>query len=141
MLCKRCCSCKELKPADDFYSSRDLPDGLSRQCKPCKNHTNKKYFEKNRSKVTKYRRDWELKSKYNISLDTYEDLLRTQANCCKICKTPTAGGSGGFHVDHDHKTGIVRGLLCMNCNRALGHVQDDISILNNMISYLENKYE
>ena len=91
----------------------------------------------NRGLVSAY-----LKRNYNITLSDYEDMLANQNNVCAIC------GSDGFimdatkHkvklvVDHDHKTGTVRGLLCHNCNRALGLFKDSPGTLQTAIDYLE----
>ena len=82
-----------------------------------------------------------LKRTYGITYDDYHSMLNAQNRYCKIC-----GGEGfvmtGHHklklvVDHCHATGAVRGLLCHNCNRALGLLKDDVQTLNNAIAYLE----
>ena len=82
-----------------------------------------------------------LKRKYGITVDDYNQMLIEQNHCCKIC------GSSGFKmkdahkvllvVDHNHVNGNVRGLLCHNCNRALGLLQDDIAIVRRCAEYLE----
>jgi len=82
--------------------------------------------------------NWLLQSRYNISLDTYNVLSDTQNGVCAICGYPeTIGISKKLKVDHNHNTGKVRGLLCSRCNSALGFVNEDIEILENMIFYLE----
>ena len=87
------------------------------------------------------RDSWYLKRTYGITRQDYEDMLKAQENCCKIC------GSEGFlmkehHrmklvVDHCHDSGKVRGLLCHNCNRALGLMKDSVHTLESAIDYLE----
>lgn len=60
-----------------------------------------------------------LKRTYNITLDEYQTMLKEQKNCCAICGNSQSGSRGKFNtfdVDHDHKTGVVRGLLCRTCN-------------------------
>ena len=78
---------------------------------------------------------------YNISYSTYLDMLQDQEHKCKIC-----GGEGfvmakhhklKLVVDHCHTTGKVRGLLCHNCNRALGLLKDSRLALENALEYLE----
>ncbi len=64
-----------------------------------------------------YKRDWNLKDRYGISLDQYNQLLEAQAGRCAICRNQPK--TRALHVDHDHKSGKIRGLLCMNCNRRL----------------------
>lgn len=80
--------------------------------------------------------------KYNLTLETYNSLVDQQMGKCRICSLPpTAGRGKAFHVDHCHRTGKVRGLLCNYCNVALGHFKDNTEILKAAIRYLENGYE
>ena len=78
---------------------------------------------------------------YRLSINEYLDLAEKQGFVCAICgKENFAMGAthtGLLVVDHDHKTGKVRGLLCHNCNRALGLLQDSPDTLKSAISYLE----
>ncbi len=69
----------------------------------------------------------------------YRSMLRAQGNRCAICRTPDPGGPAThnrFYVDHDHATGTVRGLLCLQCNLVLGLVGDDAGRLARMVKYL-----
>lgn len=72
---------------------------------------------------------------YNISLDEYNKLLKKQNKICAICKK--IGDDKRLPLDHDHKTGKIREFLCTNCNLALGHTNDSIETLQNMIIYLK----
>ena len=74
-----------------------------------------------------------LKSKYGITIDDYERMFEEQGGKCWICKQKKKKLS----VDHNHKTGKVRALLCTNCNTSLGKMKDSIQILENAISYLK----
>ena len=80
--------------------------------------------------------------KYGITIEEQEDMLRKQSGKCKICgKDIYLFGdtkSNTAHVDHDHKTGKVRGLLCQECNTGLGKFCDNIEYLKNAIKYLED---
>ena len=85
-----------------------------------------------------YRDTW-LRSQYKISEDEYKDLLRTQRGKCAICGSKDPRGRAGstyFQVDHDHKTGAVRGLLCAPCNSGIGSLGDSIKNLEKAIDYL-----
>jgi Recombination endonuclease VII len=83
------------------------------------------------------RKAFHLKWAYNLSLETYNILIKTQKGLCAICrKKPTKP----FNVDHSHNTNQVRGLLCWTCNLLLGHARDNITILKQAIRYLQ-KYE
>lgn len=76
--------------------------------------------------------------KFGLDENDYISLVEAQNGRCAIClETPT--NSRGFHVDHDHSTGKVRGLLCHSCNVALGHVKDDVDRLSRMIDYLNSQ--
>ncbi len=72
---------------------------------------------------------------YGISKDIFDGLFILQKKKCLICKKDLES----YCVDHDHKTGEFRGLVCKRCNTVMGFVDDDISILNNMIKYLRGE--
>ena len=80
----------------------------------------------------------ELARSYGMVMEEYMKLVIKQAGCCAICTKEMSGRwHKGLFVDHNHKTGQVRGLLCNNCNSALGMFQDSIEILQAAINYLE----
>ncbi len=84
------------------------------------------------------KRDRHLIKTYGIDTRQYERLLAAQGGQCALCKTDTPGGSGDcFHVDHCHATGKVRGLLCSQCNQALGKLGDTIEALERVLRYLK----
>ena len=90
-----------------------------------------------------YRYFKNLKDLYNISKEQYSNLLQEQKGLCAnvYCKKPP-GGYGKetrLHIDHDHETGKVRGLLCANCNHALGKVKDSKLLLKGLIDYLNKE--
>lgn len=74
---------------------------------------------------------------YGLTPEQYAEMLAEQEGRCAICRIGTPGGRGGWHVDHDHATGMVRGLLCHNCNLALGNFKDDVTRLRAAVAYLE----
>lgn len=83
-----------------------------------------------------YRRSWHLQKTYGIDLDTYNQLFIDQNGCCKTCKTHQTELKQSLHIDHSHKTGKVRGLLCGPCNRAIGLLKENKETINNLLSYL-----
>jgi hypothetical protein len=87
-----------------------------------------------------YIRDYQLKRNYGISLEQFNILAEAQNWRCKICgylPDPSAKHNQSvLHVDHDHVTGRVRGLLCPKCNRGLGLLGDDPNLLQKAIDYL-----
>lgn len=74
------------------------------------------------AKTGEYRRDWHLRRRYGIGSADYERMYEAQDGRCAICRQSSAQR---FHVDHDHASGRVRGLLCMRCNTALGHMESE----------------
>lgn len=97
-----------------------------------------KYRNENRDKL----RDYKWKSRYNITPEQYAELFCIQKGQCAICNRPETAININTNkvqklaVDHCHKTGKVRGLLCRDCNRGIGKFQDDPVRLQNAIKYL-----
>lgn len=82
------------------------------------------------------RRERNLQANYGMTLVEYDRMLEGQEGVCKLCGGPPGGSHGRFHVDHNHKTGEVRGLLCYKCNIGLGSFDDSPDKLAKAISYL-----
>ncbi len=99
-----------------------------------------KYAANPKVKISASRRH-RLKS-YGLAPGDYEAMLASQRGMCAICCTDTPKGQGGrFHVDHDHKTGKVRGLLCTGCNTGIGHLKDSLTIVQDAAEYLRRHSE
>ena len=81
---------------------------------------------------------YSIMKKYNLTMDDYNRMLEKQDYRCAICKKHISELKRRLSVDHNHKTGEVRGLLCFKCNTVLGHMNDDIELLKNTIKYLKN---
>ena len=82
-----------------------------------------------------------LRDKYHMTEQMFRDMMDKQRGCCEICKESLDSyGKGYAHVDHNHRTGDVRGLLCHHCNTALGGFRDNTNYLSSAIKYL-NRYE
>lgn len=73
---------------------------------------------------------------YGITPEDYAARFAAQDSRCAVCRTDTPGGKG-WHLDHDHATGAVRGILCHRCNLALGNFKDDPDRLRAALAYLE----
>jgi len=82
--------------------------------------------------------EYRLKHDYKMSKEEYDQRLKDQNGQCAICgkEKPYRQEGKKFTVDHDHETGKLRGLLCINCNAGLGHFKDDPSLLRSAIDYL-----
>ena len=111
----------------------------------CRKEESKDYYynrggkEKAADRYKHMKRTYILRNRYGITEDDYKTLFKKQEGCCAICGADYSTSERNLDVDHDHNTGIVRGLLCNNCNRGLGHMQDDIKILENAVRYLNGK--
>lgn len=95
------------------------------------------------SRNLEYRKTWmrtyQLKKLYGVTDENYQTLLKQQDHKCAICgvKEP-AGKWKVFHIDHDHNTNLIRGLLCNNCNRGIGYLGDSSVRLRLAADYLDN---
>jgi hypothetical protein len=115
---KQCTACKSYLPASAFHKSTTTSDALGSQCKECV-------------------RWYQVFKAYGITKAEYEKKFFDQDGKCAICAKPSMRY---LHVDHDHNTNAVRGLLCSNCNTALGLLDDDHGTLKKAVLYLE-KYK
>jgi RecJ-like exonuclease len=82
-------------------------------------------------------RNWNLKRKYKINVNEYNKMLEQQNFSCLICKKHESEFKKVLSIDHDHKTGKIRGLLCQFCNTGLGFFRDNINLLESAIGYLK----
>jgi hypothetical protein len=64
-------------------------------------------------------------------------MLKKQNNKCYICNRPDSEQTRSLHIDHDHKTGKVRALLCHHCNTTIGSLKENTKVLKNIINYLK----
>jgi hypothetical protein len=144
---RRCQKCKDLKLLNDFFFRNKKRNLRSSYCKICFQKINRKLVSldpeklkarKKREYKKNIRRylDVDLKRKYGISLEEFEKKEKNQSFLCEICAKPNSG-KRRFHVDHCHKTGKVRDLLCNHCNRLIAAADEDMNVLLNAIKYLE----
>ena len=80
--------------------------------------------------------------RYGLTIEEFDSLLDAQGGVCAICRSPetyllASGKDSRLSVDHCHETGVVRGLLCRSCNLVLGHLGDDVKLLEAAIEYLK----
>lgn len=107
------------------------------------------YMEANREALRERARKWykehkphrlsrarsnRLKRVYGLDSKEWDALFATQKNRCAVCETSNPGPH--WHTDHKHDTGEVRGILCHNCNLAIGHARENPDILRKLIDYL-----
>lgn len=90
-------------------------------------------------KMAEHRRNYNLKLKFGITIKDYDELLVLQDNKCAICLTDASQFKKRLAVDHCHKTNVVRGLLCSDCNRGIGLLKDSAELVARAANYLERK--
>lgn len=163
---KACTKCFRTLPLEDFVKSKQRKSGLGSWCKECarkvKRESNARvksadpdgFAKRRRAYVAKYKsihadrvresgRARDIVRRFGVTIQQYEEMLEGQGGTCATCKSVPE--SKRFAVDHDHsccsgqKTcgKCIRGLLCSNCNTALGLVKDSTDTLKKMIDYLK----
>lgn len=145
MATRICNKCGAEKPLSEFRKS---PKGNYRnKCKVCTYQEKHRWNAENKTEIreyqNQYRREKPLlrlagtyRQRYGITLERYDQMFIEQNGVCAICGEINYDGRR-LSIDHNHKTGEVRGLLCGRCNFALGNVKEDISILYGLIRYLQ----
>ena len=161
---KRCTKCGEVKPLDEFHRQTATRDGRRPDCKACTAARRRTWYEQNRDRELARVSAWQaanaervratqrafresgkkrlsnrkahLKRKYGLTLEAYDELLAAQGGGCAICgRTPKSDIA--LHVDHCHRSGAIRGLLCFRCNNALGDLDHDLELFRAATAYLE----
>lgn len=122
-----CPRCRKDVPAAQFSRNRSSRTGFGGYCKPCHNQVTKEHVRKKHGG----QKNFLLGLRYGVDEQTVLRLIEEQGGMCAICREQPAG-----HVDHCHRTGMVRGVLCFNCNGALGRIEDDVAVLERAIAYL-----
>lgn len=130
-----CSKCERKLPLTSvyFYVNSCEKSGFGYPCKECKNAYSKNHRRSPRSK--KARRKENLRCKFNLTLKQYDQMFEQQNGKCAICNQIDISGKR-LSVDHDHRTGEIRGLLCMNCNLLLGRVESTPELFSKMMKYL-----
>jgi len=121
---KICLSCNQSLPESSFhkrtYTSGNI--GLQPKCKKCQHNRRATYYKPHEF----------MRRKFSLTEDQYNDLMKNES--CKTCGEKM----GKKCIDHCHSTNKIRGVLCNNCNTALGLIRDNRQTLQNMLQYLDN---
>lgn len=135
--CKECTKCGESKPLDQFFKRAKSKDGANSSCKECEKKDIYEWRQINKEKQAEIERRCRLKRVYGITLEQYDELLDKQEGKCVICERHHSELNRRLAVDHNHKTGEIRGLLCTYCNhRVIGQHRDPAK-LRRMADYLD----
>jgi hypothetical protein len=133
---KICSKCKKNKDLNEYHRAKLSKDGRARYCKECIKQVQREYRARNPKRQGDLRRDSQYRLLYGITLEDYNALYYNQDGKCKICKKHQVEFKKRLAVDHNHKTGEVRGLLCQKCNQAIGLFNDDADLLRQAALYV-----
>jgi hypothetical protein len=138
-----------IRTPEYYVKQKARRDSASEEEKERVRQVKRDWKAKNRDRIREQDRAWEkenpekvkcksLRKHFGITLEQYTAILIGQGGGCAICGTTEPGGQskGYFHVDHDHKTDRVRGLLCLRCNLGLGSFKDEPERLEAAARYL-----
>lgn len=124
---KICNDCRIEKPLTEFGKVSNAKDGRNWYCKSCWSLRNKESRERHGGA-----RRYHLRRRYGVEPEEVVTMIEEQGGRCAICRARSPE-----HVDHDHQTGVVRGVLCYTCNAGLGSFHDSVEELRRAIEYLE----
>lgn len=126
---KICSCCKTEKPFSGFSRDSSRTSGIDSFCKVCRVENNRRRNEKNPERARAIKN----KSKYGVTPEDLERVLRNQGGVCAIC----SGILTHPHIDHCHISGKFRGILCVTCNTGLGKFGDSVERIQKAIRYLQ----
>lgn len=140
---KVCTKCRSFRFLDSFYRRKN--GTYYSVCKVCCAEHQRERWKKNKDRVKSIQKRYLeknpdarvntlLKNKFGITLERYNEVLSSQGGACAICLRKP--GKRMLCVDHSHKTGKVRGILCHQCNHAIGLLRDDPSVVQKAAEYL-----
>lgn len=128
---KRCIKCAAVKPLGDFVKHKQCVGGFANECRVCRCARNKRA-----ANPASAQRAW-LKYRYGMTPEQYDAMLGAQGFVCAICLETDPTGRR-LAVDHNHATGVIRGLLCHPCNVSLGAFKEDTKRMKRAVYYLQH---
>lgn len=145
MKMKICPGCKEEYPYTEeyFYNNKTMVSGLTHYCKSCMKRNTTRSGNRSEEKILKLQHMQRInlfKKTYSLTEQDVRDLMDLFKGTCHICgkSLVTPESQKSYAIDHDHKTGEIRGLLCKLCNVGLGHFQDSPELLEKAAQYLRD---
>ncbi len=144
---KKCLQCNIFKPFSSYQGTKITK--LSVYCAECRQTAEFKekrrkiasnYYKNNKNKEYERSRKYNLWKIYNITIEDFNYLLELQNYSCAICSKSETELNKRLNIDHDHKTGKVRGLLCSNCNTALGLLYDNPELISKSLAYINKEH-
>lgn len=115
---KYCKTCEVTKTVEDFAKNNQQKDGLHVYCRECTNKRGRLLY------FPKKDRARQLKRKYGITIEAWDNMFDQQKGCCAICGRHQSEFKKSLHTDHNHDTGVIRQLLCTVCNHSIGIIEN-----------------
>jgi hypothetical protein len=129
---KPCSKCSIIKPNTEFFKDKRQRDGLATHCKSCQRKAISNWGQSHYTYIAL--------RKYGVTPEQYNQAIKDQDNKCAIChREEFSNRTNKLCIDHDHKTGKFRGLLCNRCNRCIGRFDDNPILLRAAAAYLEDR--
>ena len=138
---KTCTKCNKVNSLSSFPKKKDCKDGHDSWCHSCANESSKAYYQNNKERARAYTQAWYKQnpikarglrikkfwpgSSWEEALAKYDALFKAQNGRCSICGRHRDAFDREFDIDHNHRTKEVRGLLCNDCNHAIGLLKAD----------------
>lgn len=134
---RACLRCEVEKPLEEFHHLGKGKFGRRSICKACRKTQSREYQKRTKNRD---QRKYLLKKTFGITLEQYDQMLRSQAGVCAICgRAEDSGGERivrkNLSIDHSHDTGRLRGLLCTACNLLIGRLEKSLHILPAIRAY------
>lgn len=127
---RKCQRCEQILPLGAFVKNSGKAGGIGSYCKPCHIEIN----NENKLRLHGGTATYHLRRRYGITAADREAMRVAQGGVCLVCRNAPAD-----HVDHDHATGAIRGMLCFNCNGGLGQFKDDPEVVAAALRYLRGE--
>lgn len=136
---RRCSRCKKVKSLDEFYPEKTKGKtnrycGVRSECKTCTRKATKRYMDEDLKR--KRNRNWKDRG-VNCTVTIYDEKFADQQGRCGICGRHQSEFEKALSIDHNHKTGKIRGLLCSQCNLALGYIESQVNFSSGVEKYLD----
>lgn len=146
----RCIGCRQEKPLTEFYPTKQGKRGHYSRCRTCWAQAGREWRQRNREAAKRYRADYrrthrkelahttrrsDLKTRYGITPERYDELFQIQGGKCHLCGDPPESNRRPC-VDHAHSTGVVRALLCDRCNAGLGAFRDNPELMRRAAAFV-----
>lgn len=141
---RECSACREYKPWSSFNLHKSGHNGRKSACKPCCNEAQRDYAKANLAQVRRRHRDSQYRRRFGLSLEEVEARMEAVGNKCEACGThKSETWNGALVLDHEHGCcpgentcgGCIVGILCTNCNVALGALRDSSARLEGLLQY------